>query len=149
MCPTPGESWPSSQYSELRSYWVEIITALNNIFCINLPVDSTTYVLGHFDIFPVDDNLLIAITRSLFSVHKVIAQKWTSTCPPLINDWISELNIYPMKNILIIWEILHVYLLLSDQDGLIWCAYLPWKEWWSTMISICYLQAVYYHMFIA
>lgn len=58
-----------------RRYWVGVILNPNNLLGINLNLNPLTYILGYYDSSLMDDHLSLSVTRSLFTVSRVLAVK--------------------------------------------------------------------------
>lgn len=77
---------------KLHLYWNEVINTINRVFQIVIPLDPKPCLLGIVDDLLTEDILRQAIRRALFQARLLILRHWRSTCPPTVQEWITQMG---------------------------------------------------------
>lgn len=77
------------RYPKLHLYWTVVITTINKVFQVNVPVDPKPCILGILHDLPIKDNP----KQALFETRKLILRCWKATELPTLKQWIAQAGV--------------------------------------------------------
>lgn len=76
----------------LHSYWVGVVTKVNSVFKISLPLDLRACLLGVIEKQDWEAHTKEAFHRVLFQAREWIMIHWKSEDPPKIREWVKNVG---------------------------------------------------------
>lgn len=82
---------------KLVRYWNSVITIINTVYQVQLPLDPLICLLGSLDEELYSHPVYIALIRLLYLARKLIVRYWLSTQTPTSKQWIQAVNNIPFR----------------------------------------------------
>ena len=77
---------------KLHKYWAEVVSTVNSVFGVSIPVDPRLCLLGVLGEYVVEVYTRDAVHRVLFQARKLIMFYWKSENPQSSREWIVKIR---------------------------------------------------------
>ncbi|XP_040184732.1 uncharacterized protein LOC120917483 [Rana temporaria] len=77
---------------KLHKYWSEVMSTVNSVFGVSMPVDPRVCLLGVLEEHVEEVYTREAVQRALFQARKLIMIHWKSETPPTLREWIDRMG---------------------------------------------------------
>lgn len=80
------------QCPKLHHYWNKLLSPLNGIFQVSVPLNPINCLLRIFEEIIPEEMKRVAFSRALFQARKVILLEWKSATSPSFKTWVTHMG---------------------------------------------------------